>query len=119
MFIVRLPSPECFFFGGGGCLAAFGDQSVIRLSWAGMWAEHDSMTFAGFDNGERAHIFIVILFWILENCLLPGCSACTTLRPQGGTLNASSPQSLSVAVRFVGREAAVGEIVSLNWHRTT
>lgn len=36
---------------------------------------------------------------------------CTILRPQGGTLNASSHQNLSLAVRFMDKEASVGEIV--------
>lgn len=36
-----------------------------------MWAEHDSMTFVGFDDGEKAHLFYVRYFF-LANCLLSG-----------------------------------------------
>lgn len=63
MFVVRLPPPVCvFFLGGGGLyLAAFGDTSVIGLGWAGLWAEHDSMTFVGFDDGKRA-LFLRFFF---------------------------------------------------------
>lgn len=55
---------------------------------------------------ERNFVFFCKLF------TLPGYSGCmcTILRPQGGTLNASSHQNLSLAVRFMDKEASVGEI---------
>lgn len=95
-------------FLGGLYLAAFGDKNVC-VGWAGMWAEHDCMTFVGFDDGGRAQfcfflqtVYFTWLFWMHVMC--------TILRPQGGTLNASSHQNLSLAVRFMDKEASVGEI---------
>lgn len=55
----------------------------------------------------------ILFLFFFANCLLPGYSGCmcTILRPQVGTLNASSHQNLSLAVRFMDKEASVGEIV--------
>lgn len=59
-------------FLGGLYLAAFGDKNVCG-GWAGMWAEHDCMTFVGFDDGGRAQfcfcfflqtVYLTWLFWM-------------------------------------------------------
>lgn len=92
---------------------------MIGLSWAGIWADHDSMTFVGFDGGKKKAFFCFIFFSRHTVYFVVVLHARARLCVHEGALSTHRSRILLLAVSFFDREAAVGKIVALKWQITT